>query len=145
MTFENKQKVLDLVRKICGTTVSYPEAEHIDEDVNDVPTDKTWDAAYEILSLIGITESACIEEIPLCWGDQVCIRFTIGSWDTASNHILFDLTAGVSCNDNDRFFICLQVENEFDDFPVSGDDDVGIYLMRDTWPMENGKIAVRLS
>ena len=52
------------------------------------------------------------------------------------------MTAGVSITDKDEFFICLQVENEFDDFPVPNDDDVGIYLMQDTWHMENGKIAV---
>ncbi len=135
MTLENKQKIYDLVKVICGTTTLLPEIDDPD-DTPDCPTKDTWKAAKELLNTVGVTENAKIIEIPLCWSEQVCIRFTLGNPD-----IIFDLSAGVSCIDKSDFFFSLQVENDFGTFPIPSDNDVGIYLLNDSWRIENKKIV----
>lgn len=149
MILAEKQKVFDLVKKICDSTVGYDaennryiERKNAPEDyISDVPTDKTVGFAYEILKTLGVTESAKIQEIPLCWKNQVCIRFCIGEWSPETNGIIFDLSAGMSYKDNTLFFLQLQVENDFQTFPVPSDDDVGIFLIQDSWKVAGNKIV----
>lgn len=140
MTEKEKDEVEKLVEIICGTT-TMPEdhakeltAQNIDV-TPDCPTEATIKAAEKLLRIAGVSESAEIFEIPLCWDNQVCIRFTLGNSD-----IIFDLSAGINCNDNSEFFIFLQVENnEPEIFPVCSDDDVGIFLFKLSWKYNQKK------
>lgn len=137
MTLKNKQKIYDLVKVICGTTIVLPQViTQIPDATPDCPTKDTWKAAKELLNTVGVTENAKIIEIPLCWSEQVCIRFTLGNPD-----IIFDLSAGVSCKDKSDFFFLLQIENDFGTFPIPSDDDIGICLFNDSWRIENKKIV----
>ena len=134
MTEEDKKEVENLVKIICNTTIIPEEtakerAEQNTDIEPDCPTDDTWKAAEKLLRIAGVSETAEIFEIPLCWDNQVCIRFTFGNPD-----IIFDLSAGINCNDNSDFFVCLQIENcENEIFPVSSDDDLGINLFNISW------------
>ncbi len=141
MTIKEKNDIFDLVKIICGTTVSYPEKKRLKNKVNDVPTNTTWEAAEELLSRVGVSEWAEVYEIPLCWDNQVAIRFTLGD-NNQDNPIIFDLSAGVHKSDPEIFFIELYVENDDEEvFPCDPDNDIGNYLMQDVWRIEDGKIV----
>ncbi len=141
MNIEKKQRVYDLVKMICGSTTVFPEAYKYSENPTpDVPTNTTWFAARELLNEIGVTKSAQIMEIPLCWDNQVAIRFTLGEYDGEKNPTIFVVGAGVHCEDSAKFFLTLQVENDNGEFPVAADDDCGIFLIEDMWKIQDGKI-----
>lgn len=127
MTVEQKQSIYDLVGVMCGETV-------------DVSKEQTWEAAYEILRIAGVSPCANIVEIPLCWGHQVSIRFTLG--ETFGNaHEIFDLSAGISISDASKFFFDLQIEDFEGKFPGKPDDDVGYYLRQEYWEIKNGHVV----
>ena len=134
MTEEQKDEVEKLVEIICGTT-TMPEdlakeliAQNIDVKP-DCPTEDTWKAAEKLLCIAGVSESAAIFEIPLCWDNQVVIRFTLNNPD-----IIFDLSAGINMIDNSEFLASLQVENDEPKiFSVCSDDDCGINLFNISW------------
>ena len=134
MTEEDKKEVENLVKIICNTTIIPEEtaeerAEQNTDIEPDCPTDDTWKAAEKLLRIAGVSETAEIFEIPLCWNNQVCIRFTLGNPD-----IIFDLSAGINCMDNSDFFVWLQIENDENKiFPVFSDDDLGINLFNISW------------
>lgn len=144
MTIETKQRIYELVKVVCGTTTMTPEEEALKEQghdmVPDVPTNKTFDAAHEILNLAGVTPAAYIFEIPLCWDDQVAIRFTIGE-ESPQSSPMFCLLAGVHCNDPSKFFFDIQMEDFLGNIPVDSDDDGGFYLLSDMWEIKSGKIV----
>ncbi len=77
-----------------------------------MPTDKAITAAKELLKTVGVSSAAVIEEIPLCWNNQVGIRFTLGEWHEKTNDTLFALYAGASKDNPEKFFIELYVEND---------------------------------
>ena len=56
MTSRKRKHIQKLVKIICGSTIEY-----------DIPTNDTISTAYELLRLVGVTGSAEIEEIPLCF------------------------------------------------------------------------------
>ena len=142
MNIETKQRIYDLVKVICGTTTVLPEAkEYFDNPIPDVPTDNTWFAAQELLKEVGVSSVAAIEEIPLCWNEQVGIRFTLGKWDKVQNKDTFSLYAGVHKDDPTKFFFELYVENDDGHFPVKSDDDIGIHLFNDVWAVKDGNIV----
>lgn len=140
MTLEKKQHIYDLVKIICGSTVSFKDFERHDDGMDDVPTDDTWSAAKELLLEAGVSPYADIFEIPLCWNDQVCIRFSLGEWKENETVILFDLSAGVSNTSPNKFFFCLQIEPH-KDIKCPSDDDIGIFLIHDYWGIKDGKIT----
>lgn len=116
------RKALTLVRTICGNTAYYNEEfrDCKDSEGNqaepDVPLDNAVKAAYELLSLFE-TETgkngALIFEIPLCWDNQVVIRYTLGDYDSQKGNWwskqAFDFSAGISINKKD-FFVMVQWE-----------------------------------
>ncbi len=142
MTTKDKQRVYELVKVICGTTTILPEvAKCIEDPTPDVPTDNTFLAAKELLKVAGVSPVAVITEIPLCWDDQVGIRFSLGKWNAEKNRVFFDLYAGVNECDQTKFFFELYVENDDGHFPVHSDDDIGIHLLSDVWAVKDDKIV----
>ena len=131
MTIETKQKIYKLVKVMCGT---YSE-------VHDAPTDDTWSLAGELLKIFGVSSTAIIEEIPLCWNKSVAIRFTLGDWEENANECIFNLCTYVSTKDPSEFIVELYAENDYDQFPVPGDNDFGIRLFKDTWIIKNDRIV----
>lgn len=138
MELKKKQKIFDLVRAICNSTVSL----HSDKDVPpDCPTESSYSAAYDLLKTVGVSPEAVIFEIPLCWDNQVVIRFTIGEWRDKEDVVIFSLSAGVSCCDSGRFFFELQVETAFSEaFDCPPDDEVGNYLFNDEWKIDGERV-----
>lgn len=141
MTIEAKQRVYNLVKIICGSTTVFPEAyKHFENPTADIPTNATWLAARELLNEIGVSKAAQIMEIPLCWNNQVAIRFTLGKYDREKNPTVFVFGAGVHGEDPTKFFFVMQVENDNGEFPVEADDDCGIFLIEDIWTIQSDKI-----
>lgn len=114
-----RKQILSLVYTICNST-AYLDMYADEEDIEpDVPTDSSYTAAYKILKLLNIEKGengAKIFEIPLCWSNQVVIRYTMGEW-LGKKHKwwsdqIFDVSAGIdnSDKDNPRFFLTLQWE-----------------------------------
>ena len=111
-----RKKIMQLVQAICGTTQyiaddRYPDrASPNDADDADCPTDASYQAAMELLRLIGVESGkngAYIFEIPLCWSNQVCIRYTMGDFGRNGppwSRQMFDVFAGVSADDSGEFF-----------------------------------------
>ena len=61
----NKEEIMNLVSKICGTEKS------------DCRSLNKKDLARELLNLANVPDSASIEEIPLDWGNQVVVLFLL--------------------------------------------------------------------
>ncbi len=128
MTKEKKQRIYELVKEICKTA---PEG----------PTEKTRRAARRLLDEAGVSKNARIREIPLYWGGQAAIRFTLGEYDRDNNSMTFVVGAGVNREDPTQFFFTLQVENDHSEFPVEAEDDIGVYLIEALWTIKNGQIV----
>jgi len=119
------RKMLKLIKRLCGTTLYLQDISEFtaidkEDDKPDVPTEETFKIAKDILSLCGIRKDIVeIEEIPLCWDNQVSIRFCFPElkdliWRNENNkeyRPTFDLSAGISCRNPDEFFIALYVES----------------------------------
>ncbi len=141
MTKEKRNRIYELVKIICGTATILPEAYNsFDNPIPDVPTDNTVFAAYQLLKEVGVSAVAEIEEIPVCWDNQTVIRFRLGK-NTDNNTDIFDLSAGVNLSEPSCFFLDLYIENDNGKFQVENDDDVGIFLIRDSWKIEEDKIV----
>lgn len=130
-----------MVKTICGSTRKREE----DDPIADIPTDNTWEAAETLLKEVGVSSAALIEEIPLCWYNQVGIRFTLGKWDKEKNRDTFDLYAGVSKSNQNEFFFDMFVENDDGHFPVGPrpeeeDSDIGIHLFSDAWKIDGDRV-----
>lgn len=82
----NKEKVMNLVLKICDTEKS------------DCRSLNKKDLARELLNLANVPDSASIEEIPLDWGNQVVVLFLLP--DDKNYYSLF---AGIG-NDGKFYF-----------------------------------------
>lgn len=129
---EVQKKILEKVKKICGTTDNL--SNHMDlgdfgPEVNDIPTKDTFEIAHEILNLVGVDNGAEIFEIPLCWDDQVGIRFNFPHYkDLWSNSFKagFTLYAGISKSDENEFFLELAIDTEY------GEDNQ-ILLLSEVW------------
>lgn len=118
MTKRNK-KILELVKRLCGTTdylSNYMDLGDFVPETADVPTEDTFEIAHEILSIVGVDNSAEIFEIPLCWENQVGIRFNFPHYkDLKGSDFRADFTlyAGISKSDEDDFFLKLAIDTEY--------------------------------
>lgn len=96
-----KLKVITCIKGICGTTVGWdillhkpiPKNELPENREADIPTYDTWMFAEYLLDLFDV-EQYQIEEIPLCWSNQVVVRFTYRG-QKFSEGPLFDLFCGI--------------------------------------------------
>ena len=82
----NKEEIMNLVSKICGTEKS------------DCRSINKKNLARELLNLANVPDSASIEEIPLDWGNQVVVLFLLP--DDKNYYSLF---AGIG-NDGKFYF-----------------------------------------
>ena len=113
------ENILELTKKLCRST------ERV-SNFSCVPTNRTYDIAHEILEHAGIDKKAHILEIPLCWDDQVCIRFQFPEYNDLKyaddpgreraesfRPIIFNLLAGLSTTDKTVFFLEINVESDY--------------------------------
>lgn len=94
MITTKEEIILDTVHKMCDSVTE-----------EDIPTDKTWDIAKEILTLVGVSPGYSIHEIPRCWDDKVNIRFYYPETET-----IFDVVTGVMTEDQNIFFLDIFAE-----------------------------------
>lgn len=112
---QNKEKIIFLIRSICGTTIGV-----------DIPTDYTVNFACELLSLCGCEKVFEIVEIPLCWENSVCIRFTLDD----NEKLLFNLYASIEEN-NVELGLCVEYDEEINSIKIRpGQYEEGTYLFR---------------
>lgn len=94
-----EELILDACQKLCRSVAG-----------EDIPTDKSWEIAKELLNLFGVSPGYSIYEIPLCWDDQVNIRFYYPEAET-----IFNIATGISSEDPNIFFLEVFAEYDTDD------------------------------
>lgn len=105
-----EERILDAVKRLCNSVAE-----------EDIPTDTSFEIADEILALFGVSSGYAIYEIPLCWDDQVNIRFY-----HPEAEIIFDIAAGISSEDINVFFIEIFAEYDIDD-ETRGSGEIYLY------------------
>lgn len=94
-----EELILDACQRLCRSVAE-----------EDIPTDKSWEIAKEILDLFEVSPGYSIYEIPLCWDDQVNIRFYYPEAET-----IFNIAAGITSEDPNIFFLEVFAEYDTDD------------------------------
>lgn len=124
MVNKRNLQILNLVKTICGSTISINDyyAEEIikpeepgGEVIRDLPVDETYVYAEALLRLMGVNKDYEIYEIPLCWNNQVVIRFILNELNI---NTVFNVFAGINKNNNNEFILEIGVENEWDVIPL---------------------------